>query len=170
MRRTHGWVIVTWVHHDWFCSSTAITLVPLTAFVHWTLDGWAFDHHLGTLGRRTHRGGVMSGELLFRLLILLTPLQYHLWLSNTLNMPLISFVSLWITFMHVLRTSRYYGYHSDHLFIIMYVSPFYSYLLRLSMLLRDAQNPFFIISNAYFIFTLFPYSLDIYSHPCQGSP
>jgi len=86
----------------------------------------------------------------------------------------ISFAALRNTFAHALRTSRYYGYRSDLLFIIMYVSPFHIYLLRLSMLPRDAQNPLFrhfqCISNAYFIFTSFSYSLDIYSRPCQGSP
>jgi hypothetical protein len=85
----------------------------------------------------------MSGELLFGLPILPTPLRYPLRLSDTLDMLPISFAALRNTFAHVLRTSRYYGYRSDLLFIIMYVSPFHIYLLRLSMLPRDAQNPLF---------------------------
>jgi hypothetical protein len=70
-------------------------------------------------------------------------------LSNTLDMPPISFVPLQITFAHMLHISRYHGYHSHPCSIIMYVSLIHSYLLRLSMTLRDAQNPFFAISNAF---------------------
>ena len=77
-------------------------------------------------------------------------------LSDTLDMLPISFVALRNTFAHVLRTSRYYGYRLDHLFIIMYVSPFHNYLLHLSMLLRDAQNPLFHHFQCLFHFHFVP--------------
>jgi hypothetical protein len=78
-------------------------------------------------------------------------------LSDTLDMPPILFVPLQTTFVHVLHTSRYQGYHLEPRSIIMYVSLLHSYLLHLSMILRDAQNPFLAISNAYFMFTQFPF-------------
>jgi len=71
-KRTPGWVNMTSMHHNWFHSSIATTLVHLIAFVRFTLPAWTsvlvYQYHDFAAVRLMHpwRGGDVRGTPKFQ--------------------------------------------------------------------------------------------------------